>query len=167
MNNIIAKKFIVALFILITASQVNANKKNDAVLKRGEYLVTITGCSDCHTPGYFLGKVDMSRYLGGSDVGFQTPEGTFVGPNLTSDKKTGLGEWSKKDIIQVLQTGVRPDGRILSMTMPWKAFAHLTKADADAIASYLISLKPIENSILQPISAVDNSKIPVLKVIMP
>jgi hypothetical protein len=25
-------------------------------IERGKYLVTLGGCGDCHTPGYFLGK---------------------------------------------------------------------------------------------------------------
>jgi hypothetical protein len=62
---------------------------------RGKYLVEFGGCNDCHTPGYFLGKADTSRYLGGSDVGFEVPDGVYVGPNLTPDKETGLGSWSK------------------------------------------------------------------------
>ena len=58
----------------------------------GKYLVTISGCNDCHTPGYFFGKPDMSRFLGGSDVGFEIPGlGVFVGPNITPDRETGIG----------------------------------------------------------------------------
>ena len=29
----------------------------DPQIARGKYLVTITGCSDCHTPGSFFGKL--------------------------------------------------------------------------------------------------------------
>src|SRR5579863_7723486 len=62
----------------------------DSQVDRGKYLVTIGGCSDCHTPGSFLGHPDMSRYLGGSDVGFGIPGvGVAVGRNLTPDKETG------------------------------------------------------------------------------
>ena len=43
---------------------------DDAQTARGRYLVTLSGCSDCHTPGALLGTPDMKRYLGGSDVGF-------------------------------------------------------------------------------------------------
>ena len=43
----------------------------DNQVTRGEYLVRFGGCNDCHTPGYFLGKPDLSRFLGGSDVGFR------------------------------------------------------------------------------------------------
>src|SRR6185295_15952610 len=62
-----------------------------AAVARGKYLVTIASCHDCHTPGYFLGKPDMARFLGGSEVGFDMPGlGMFHGPNLTPDKETGL-----------------------------------------------------------------------------
>ena len=62
---------------------------------RGKYLATFGGCTDCHTPGYFFGKPDEKRYLGGSEVGFEIPGlGVFHGPNLTPDKETGLGNWS-------------------------------------------------------------------------
>ena len=66
-----------------------------AQIARGKYLVTIAGCSDCHTPGGMLGSPDMKRYLGGSDVGFSIPgQGVFVGQNLTPDAETGLGKWT-------------------------------------------------------------------------
>src|SRR5271169_714025 len=42
-------------------------------VERGKYLATLGACSDCHTPGTFLGHPDMGRYLGGSDVGFAIP----------------------------------------------------------------------------------------------
>lgn len=47
-----------------------AARAEDARVARGRYLVRIGGCNDCHTPGYFLGKPDASRFLSGSDVGF-------------------------------------------------------------------------------------------------
>jgi hypothetical protein len=64
----------------------------DPQVARGKYLTSVIPCTDCHTPGIFLGKPDMTRYLGGSDVGFDVPGlGVFYGPNLTPDKETGLG----------------------------------------------------------------------------
>jgi mono/diheme cytochrome c family protein len=79
---------------------------DDAEVERGKYLVTISGCNDCHTPGYFFGKPDMSRFLGGSDVGFEIPGlGVFVGPNITPDKETGIGSWTAEQIVTAIQTG--------------------------------------------------------------
>src|SRR5262245_6992793 len=91
---------------------------DDSQLARGEYLVRFGGCNDCHTPGYFLGKPDASRFLGGSDVGFDLPGlGTFVGPNLTPDREKGIGEWSRDEIIAALEVCVRPEVGILSAVM--------------------------------------------------
>ncbi len=132
-------------------------------IARGKYLASIAGCNDCHTPGYFLGKPDMSRHLGGSDVGFEVGNtGTFVGPNLTPDKETGLGDWSRGEIIAALRTGVRPDGRLLSRIMPWPALAILTDADAGAIADYLRSLPPLHNPVPGPFGPKERPPLPVM-----
>jgi len=119
-----------------------------ADVKRGEYLATIMDCGGCHTPGHLLGKPDMSRFVAGGDVGFLIPEvGIFYPPNLTSDEETGLGKWSKADIIKAVTKGERPDGRILAPVMPWHSYGRLTSKDADSLASYLKSLKPIANKV--------------------
>jgi mono/diheme cytochrome c family protein len=128
-----------------------AARASEAEVARGKYLVNLGGCMDCHTPGYFFGKPDMTRYLGGSDVGFQMPGlGVFYPSNLTPDKETGLGEWSAEEIKTALQTGVRPDGRILAPIMPWPALAKLTGEDISAIVAFLQSLPPVKNKVPGP-----------------
>jgi mono/diheme cytochrome c family protein len=140
----------------------------DNRVARGEYLVRLGGCNDCHTPGYLLGKPDLSRFLGGSDVGFGLPDmGTFVPPNLTPDNETGLGTWSRDEIITAIQTGVRPDGRILAPIMPWRAFAGLTKSDAGAIADYLKSLPPVSHKVPGPFGPDDKPPVPRMMVVLP
>jgi mono/diheme cytochrome c family protein len=128
----------------------------DPRVERGKYLVEIGGCTDCHTPGNFLGHPDMTRYLGGSDVGFAIPgHGVFVPPNLTPDKETGLGTWTAEQIVAAITTGERPDGRVLVPSMPWRNYAHLTKYDALAIAAYLKTLPPISNKVPGPFGPAD------------
>jgi mono/diheme cytochrome c family protein len=130
----------------------------DAQVERGKYLVQISGCSDCHTPGGMLGQPDMARYLGGSDVGFAIPGvGIFLGPNLTPDQETGLGGWTNDQIIAAFRTGKRPDGRMLSEVMPYPSFAHLTDQDAQAIAAFLKSLPPIKNKTPGPFGPNDKA----------
>ncbi len=93
----------------------------------------------------------MSRFLGGSDVGFEIPGlGVLVGPNITPDKETGIGSWAAEQIVTAIQTGVRPDGRTLAPIMPWHAFAHLTENDAMAIRAFLQSLEPVSNKVPGP-----------------
>ena len=157
----------VAAVAMLGLSLVSANA-TDAQVKRGQYLVVLGGCTDCHTPGYFFGKPDTTRYLGGSEVGFEMPGlGVFHGPNLTPDKETGLGNWTNAQIVTALQTGVRPDGRILAPIMPWKALANLTEADVMAIAAYLKSLTPVKNKVPGPFGPTEKPSSFVMKIVPP
>ncbi len=132
---------------------------DDAELARGKYIVSIAGCSDCHTPGGMLGSPDMKRYLGGSDVGFSIPgQGVFVGGNLTPDAETGLGKWTADQIVTAIRKGKRPDGSELSGVMPSASFAHLTDDDAVAVAAFLKSLPPVPNKI---VSFKSSDKVPI------
>jgi len=132
-------------------------------VERGKYLVTVAGCSDCHTPGTFLGHPDMDRYLGGSDVGFAIPGlGVFAGSNLTPDKEAGIGDWSIQEIVRAITTGKRPDGRGLAPIMPSEAFSHLSSTDA--IAAYLKSIKPIANKVAGPFGPTEKPSIFVFAV---
>jgi len=120
----------------------------EAEIARGRYLVTIAGCSDCHTPGALLGAPDMKRYLGGSNVGFSIPgQGVFVGQNLTPDKETGLGDWTAEQIATAIRKGKRPDGSELSGAMPSAELSHLTDADVSAVVAFLRSLPPVRNKV--------------------
>jgi len=95
-------------------------------LVQGEYLVKHGfACLGCH--GYNL--------TGGT--------GQMPGPNLTSDKKTGLGNWTLDQIVAAIKEGKRPDGSQLSPVMPYAtAFTNMTDSDARVIVIYLKSLKP-------------------------
>jgi mono/diheme cytochrome c family protein len=70
--------FITGVVLLFTA--VTPGAADRQLIERGKYLVTLGGCTDCHTPGYFFGKPDPARQLGGSEVGFEIAGlGCFTG----------------------------------------------------------------------------------------
>lgn len=147
---------------------VQASHAAEPRVARGQYLVTFGGCNDCHTPGYFFGKPDMNRMLGGSDVGFELPGlGVFHGPNLTPDPETGLGKWSAQEIATAITTGKRPDGRVLAPIMPWHAFAKLTRNDVDAIVAFLKSLPPVSNQVPGPFGPSEKPTSFVMKIVPP
>jgi mono/diheme cytochrome c family protein len=149
-----------ALMIAVTTTHAA-----DKQVERGKYLVQVGGCTDCHTPGHFLGRPDMAKYLGGSDVGFGIPnQGVFVGPNLTPDKETGLGTWTAQQIATAITTGARPDGRMLAPAMPWQGYSHLTKSDALAIAAFLKSLHSVSNKVSGPFGPDDKPSVFVMSV---
>jgi mono/diheme cytochrome c family protein len=153
------------LAVGLAAAPITAAHAADPPSERGKYLVEIIGCTDCHTPGSLLGRPDTSKYLGGSDVGFAIPGlGVFVGPNLTADKQTGLGDWTAEQIVAAITTGKRPDGRILAPVMPWQDFSRLTRSDALAIAAYLKTLPPIRNKVAGPFGPGETPTILVMSV---
>src|SRR5436305_1646929 len=155
-----------SLAIAATLGVVSFQAQGAGDAARGKYLVTIMSCNDCHTPGYFFGKPDMARFLGGSDVGFEIPGlGVFHGPNLTADKDTGLGGWTDAQIATALTTGKRPDGRELAPIMPYQAFANLTKDDVDAIVAFLRTLAPVKNKVGGPYGSTEQSAGFVMKIV--
>jgi mono/diheme cytochrome c family protein len=146
----------------------SATSAGPSRISRGAYLTTISGCGDCHTPGYFFGKPDESKPLSGSEVGFEIPDlGVFHGPNLTPDKETGLGRWSENEIVAAIRTGLRPDGRELAPIMPWRNFALMSDEDARSIAAFLKSLKPVSNKVPGPFGAQERSTSFVMRIVPP
>lgn len=172
MNKTVRQPALIVMSLLVSGAMLSApcGQANaaDQQVERGKYLVTVISCSDCHTPGTFLGKPDMTRYLGGSDVGFEVPGlGVFYGANLTPDKETGLGSWTKEQIATAIRTGKTPDGRILAPSMPWESFKHLTDSDALAIAAYLKTLPPIQNKVPGPFGTSEKPSSFVYQVLPP
>ena len=159
---------VATLAALVVFSRAGLAQGAQTQVERGKYLVTFGGCNDCHTPGYFFGKPDMGRFLGGSEVGFELPGmGVFHGPNLTPDDETGLGKWSAQEIVTAITKGQRPDGRMLAPIMPWHAFANLTPADTLAIVAFLKSLPVVKNKVPGPFGPSEKPTSFVMKIVPP
>lgn len=162
------KNALIGIVLLGSALSTSTPAAAQDRIKRGEYLAAIMDCAGCHTTGVLLGKPDPQRHLAGSEVGFQIPDlGIFYPPNLTPDRETGLGSWSEADIIRAVRTGVRPDGRVLAPVMPYHSYARLTDSDAQALATYLKSLKPIRHQAPAMIGSSEKPMAPYLRVAMP
>src|SRR5580700_6995994 len=151
MQTAIARACVVLAFASAAASLAACAPSHDQQVARGQYMVKVMGCGDCHTPGGLSPKPDMTRLLAGSDADFIIPGlGVFVPPNLTPDKATGLGGWTTDQIVAAFTTGATPSGRTLGPAMPWTDFANLSKADATDIALYLQSLPAVSNAVPGP-----------------
>ena len=154
--------------IAVAAATLLPRAHADAQIDRGKYLVVLAGCNDCHTPGFFLGKPDMARYLGGSDVAFEIPGlGAFAGANVTPDKETGIGNWTAEQIATAMTKGKRPDGRELAPIMPWHAFSYMTKDDVMAIVAFLQSLPAVKNKVAGPFKPGDKVTAFTFRVLPP
>lgn len=78
----------VGLLMLVGGCSANSEAdKADALaksIKRGEYLVRVGACNDCHTPGYLMseGKTPVKEWLVGDSLGWSGPWGTTYAQNL-------------------------------------------------------------------------------------
>ncbi len=108
-------------------------------IARGKYLaIDIGGCPDCHTPRDQQGQFIKDKWLQGSDLfikpAFPIPGWTSISPGIA-----GLPNWTDKQAITFLTTGIAPDGTAGNPPMPQYRF---NRADAKAVVAYLRSLKP-------------------------
>jgi mono/diheme cytochrome c family protein len=119
--------------------------------KRGKYLVDSMGCTLCHSPMDEKKRVMPGMALAGGLRIRIEPFGEFPTGNLTSDKDTGLGNWTDDEIKRVLTKGILRDGsRLLPFPMDYSAFAQLTPDDLSAIVSYLRTVPPVSNKVPAP-----------------
>ena len=124
-----------------------ADPAERAIAQRGQYIMSYSDCSDCHTPQGDQGP-NWNKFLAGGAKFEVGQAGTFFAPNLTSDKETGLARRTDEEVMQVLRSGVFHDGRVfLFPTMPWPAFSNLTEEDRYALVTYLRHVKPIKNKV--------------------
>jgi mono/diheme cytochrome c family protein len=127
-----------------------ADPAERAIAERGRDLVTAAGCIGCHATNGPQGP-DYSKYLAGGGLKIDSPEGTFVSRNLTSDKETGLARRNDEEVMRVLRNGVFPDGHVVPPTvMPWPVFANWTEEDRRAVVAYLRRLPAVRHEIPEP-----------------
>ena len=108
------------------------------LIKRGEYLAKTGDCIACHTNV----KGGTPAFAGGLQI--DTPFGTFYSPNITPDKKTGIGNWTEEDFIRALKKGRDPKGRNYCPVFPYIYFANTTDDDAKALYAYFMNIPAVE-----------------------
>lgn len=101
----------------------------------GEYFARIGDCVACHTAR------GGEPFAGG--LAMPTPFGTLYTPNITPDPETGIGKWSADDFWRAIHEGRSRDGSLLYPAFPYPSYTKITRADADAIFGYILTLKPV------------------------
>jgi mono/diheme cytochrome c family protein len=110
---------------------------------RGAYLVQgAAHCGTCHTPRGLLMQDEDSRALSGAQVG------PWYAPNITPDPISGIGRWTKEELIAYLHTG-HLSGKAQAAGSMGEAvedsFQHLAAADLDAIATYIKTIPVVRD----------------------
>jgi hypothetical protein len=118
--------------------------------KRGKYLVTIAGCTDCHTPQDAHGQPLPGMDFAGGFI-LDGPWGRVASGNITPDP-TGIPYYDEAMFTQAIRTGY-VGARKLSQIMPWHTYRGMTDEDIAAMFAYVKTFKPVHHY-------VDNSEPP-------
>src|SRR5262249_21680066 len=138
----------------MTADEVKAfYQQQDAAakanpLRRGKHLVESLGCALCHSSYDQQKRMIPGTYLAGGLRIRIEPFGEFPTGNLTSDKATGLGNWTDDEIKRTITKGILRDGtRLLPFPMDYASFSTLSPDDLDALVKYLRTVPPVSNKV--------------------
>ena len=117
----------------------------ETLTERGSYLVnTIGACGNCHARD---AAANRTPELAGGLAVNDPQVGLIVVPNITPDPETGIGTWTVGEIVVALRDGKRPDGSLIGPPMPIPVYRQMSDHDAEAIAAYLLSLRPVRNAL--------------------
>lgn len=121
---------------------------NVAQLRRGQYLVVAGDCMSCHL------REGGEPLAGG--LGLKTPFGVIYSPNITSDKETGIGNWTSEQFYHAMHDGTDDEGKNLYPAFPYPWFRLVSREDTDAILAFLkttpaVSYTPPKNDLRFPL----------------
>jgi hypothetical protein len=128
---------LISIGFFLTSATLYA-QSNKELIAQGQYLFAIAGGCACHT-------VPKETYHAGGRA-FPIPFGTVFSTNITSDKETGLGDWSERQIHDAMNAGKRRDGSRLVPVMPYEAYSGMAQEDLKALIAYMRTLKPVKKA---------------------
>jgi mono/diheme cytochrome c family protein len=126
--------------------QMRPDAGNEVAL--GKYLAITGACFECHTKRNDRGEPVGTPYAGGNT--FVLPGGGVArSANITPDKETGIGTWTRAQFIERFHARtpdvlakIAPEPQDTDTEMPWAAYSGMTDSDLGAIYTYLQSLPP-------------------------
>ena len=122
------------------------SRKDERAL--GAYLVDNIGCFHCHSKSLtslnYLNPEDSKGYMAGG-LKFEDPAGLKVyASNLTPDKGTGIGNYTKIQFLKAVKDGEAPNRKLHA---PMPKFEQLNDRDVDAIYTYLQTVPANEHKV--------------------
>jgi mono/diheme cytochrome c family protein len=121
----------ICALLMATLSWATPGVAAPSLIEQGEYIFNAAGCAGCHTAV----KPKGAPLAGGREL--KTPFGVFVTPNISPDRETGIGGWSKADFVRAMREGRSPDGAYYFPAFPFASYAGMTNDDLAALWAYL------------------------------
>jgi len=111
-------------------------------LENGKTMFYAGGCTSCHaTPDQ-----DDKTKLGGG-LALKSPYGTFYVPNISPDRKDGIGGWSEANFVTAMLKGTSPDGSHYYPAFPYASYQRMTKEDVRDLFAFLKTLPPVAGKV--------------------
>jgi mono/diheme cytochrome c family protein len=120
-----------------------ANPDLSAPQRRGEYLVGMAACADCHTPQEKGQPMPGMEFAGGFIL--YEPKGTVASSNITP-APSGIGYYNEATFVRAMREG-KVGARPLHASMPWIYFRNMNDDDLKSIFAYLQTLKPVKHQV--------------------
>jgi len=108
-------------------------------LDNGKTMFLGGGCASCHA---IPKQADKTRLGGG--LGLKSPFGTFFTPNISPDRRDGIGGWSEADFVTAMWKGTAPDGSHYYPAFPYTSYQRMKLEDVRDLFAYLKTLPPVE-----------------------
>jgi hypothetical protein len=122
--------------------------------ERGNYLMSIAFCEECHTPINSRGQpLENLKFAGGSVLDGISSNKKVASANLTSDP-SGIPYYDEMTFIKTIRTG-QIGARKIDSIMPWEVFRNMSDDDLKAVYAVVHELPPVKHS-------VDNSVAPTM-----
>ena len=129
--------------LFLSTARFTPDPHRSAEWNRGAYLAeALEHCGACHTPRNALMAEQLRREFAGTRVG------GWYAPNITSDPVSGIGAWTRDELVQYLKTGALHGKAQAAGGMAeavGNSLQYLTSQDLDALATYLLSVAPIRD----------------------
>jgi mono/diheme cytochrome c family protein len=110
-------------------------------LANGRTMFFAGGCSGCHASE----GEDKTRLGGG--LALKSPFGTFYVPNISSDRRDGIGAWSEADFVTALTRGTSPDGRHYYPAFPYTSYQRMRLEDLRDLFAYLKTMPAVSGKV--------------------
>ncbi len=127
--NIFVEIIIIFLIKNIKKKKIKVKIKKNINLNRGAYLIRLCNCISCHT-------LNGGKPFSGGNI-IKTDFGVFNTPNITFNKKYGIGKYDLKNFINLIKNGISKKKNFLFPAFPYINYNNIKKNDILNIFNFI------------------------------
>ena len=111
-------------------------------IANGRTMFFAGGCGSCHA---VTDQDDQTRLGGG--LALKSTFGIFYAPNISPDRKDGIGAWSEAQFVTALVKGTSPDRHHYYPAFPYTSYQRMDYADVRDLFAFIMTLPEISGKI--------------------